>query len=121
MTDRYEDERGVIQDLLGQVDAVTEITTKAGAVRGNHVHKLTTQWTYIVSGKMVFTSASIDGYGRVSSVHLPGEMIIEQAGIPHAWKALEDTTVLVFTRGPRSGEAYETDTTRLPENARLLT
>jgi quercetin dioxygenase-like cupin family protein len=53
---------------------------------------------------------------------MAGEMIEEPAGIPHAWKALdEDTIVLVFTRGPRSGQAYETDTQRLPENARLLT
>ena len=37
MSDRFEDERGVIQDLLGQVDAVTRITTVEGAV-GNHFH-----------------------------------------------------------------------------------
>jgi hypothetical protein len=28
--------------------------------------------------------------------------------------------VLVFTRGPRSGQAYETDTTRLDEKDWLL-
>ena len=34
-------------------------------------------------------------------------------GDPHAWKALEDSECLVFTRGPRSGENYEEDTYRL--------
>jgi hypothetical protein len=38
-----------------------------------------------------------------------------EPGVPHAWKALEDTDCLVFTRGPRSGEDYESDTYRLEE------
>jgi quercetin dioxygenase-like cupin family protein len=111
MADHFEDARGVIQDLLGPVDAVTEIFTKAGAVRGNHVHRKTTQWTYVVSGKL--KAAWIEDDGVHDKVHDPGSLITEPAGIPHAWLALEDTTVLVFTRGPRSGEAYESDTIRL--------
>lgn len=111
MTDRFEDERGVIQDLLGKVDAVTEIFTKAGCVRGNHVHEKTTQWTYIVSGKML--TAWLEDDGPHTAIRVPGDLVTEPAGIPHAWKAIEDTRVLVFTKGPRSGEAYETDTTRL--------
>lgn len=111
MTDRYEDERGVIQDLLGAVDAVTEIKTKAGAVRGNHIHKLTNQWTYVVSGRLRVAWTMDDGVH--TATYGPGALIRESAGIPHAWKAMEDTIVLVFTRGPRSGEAYESDTTRL--------
>ena len=31
----------------------------------------------------------------------------------HAFQAIEDTTFLVLTRGPRGGENYETDTFRL--------
>lgn len=111
MPDRFEDERGVIQDLLGSVDAVTEIFTRAGAVRGNHVHELTTQWTYVVYG--VLLVAWDGGDGIRTREYGPHSMIEEKAGIPHAWKALEDTRVLVFTRGPRSGEAYESDTRRL--------
>jgi quercetin dioxygenase-like cupin family protein len=40
-------------------------------------------------------------------------MVVEEPGVPHAWKALGDTVCLVFTRGPRSGADYESDTTRL--------
>jgi quercetin dioxygenase-like cupin family protein len=111
MPSRFEDHRGVIQDLLGPVDSITEIFTKQGAIRGNHVHRETVQYTYIVSGKLLVA------YWRDSakevSVHAPGELITEPAGVPHAWRALTDTRVLVFTRGPRSGEDYETDTVRL--------
>ncbi len=118
MADRFEDARGVIQDLLGPVDAVTEISTRAGAIRGNHVHARTGQWVYVVSGSMLFTSIQADG--RHDEIHGPGALILEAAGVPHAWKAETDCTVLVFTRGPRSGEAYETDVLRLGEQDKLL-
>jgi dTDP-4-dehydrorhamnose 3,5-epimerase-like enzyme len=115
----FEDERGVIQDLLGPVDAVTEILTRKGAVRGNHVHHQTTQWAYVVSGRLLIaTSPFRTGGGRKylgagETVYDPGMMAVDEPGIAHAWKALEDTVVLVFTKGPRSGEAYESDTQRL--------
>jgi quercetin dioxygenase-like cupin family protein len=113
MSDRFEDHRGVIQDLLGPVDSVTCISTVKGAVRGNHVHRQTDQWTFVVSGRIL----SVRGKGEPEEV---GEgtglrMILEAKGRPHAWKALEDTVCLVFTKGPRSGDQYETDTERLEE------
>jgi quercetin dioxygenase-like cupin family protein len=107
MTGRHEDERGVIQDLLGPVDSVTYIATVKGAVRGNHVHRNTDQWTYVVSGRLL----SVRGDLRRDVG--PGKMVAEPKGVPHAWKALEDTVCLVFTKGPRAGEAYESDTYRL--------
>lgn len=112
MADRFEDERGTITDLLmGPIDSVTQIFTRAGAVRGNHIHENTTQWTYIVSGML--TLASQQG-GRIrTTTALPGDLVCEPSAIPHAWRAEEDTIVLVFTRGPRSGENYEQDTVRL--------
>jgi len=109
---RHEDERGVIQDLLlGPIGCVTEITTKAGAVRGNHVHDRTSQWVYIVSGLLLGVTEAAGV--RQEHVYGPGDMAEDPPAIPHAWKALGDTTVLVFTKGPRSGEDYETDTRRL--------
>lgn len=108
MSDRFEDERGVIQDLFdGQLVAVTHITTLEGAIRGNHVHKLTTQWTFVTSGQLRMASG-----GRTVSVEA-GQMVVHPPGDPHAWQALEDSECLVFTRGPRSGDQYETDTIRL--------
>lgn len=112
MTDRFEDERGVIQDLLsGPLDGVTEIFTRKGAIRGNHTHQRTCQWTYIVSGKLRTVLQEDDGPHE--HVRLPGDFFAEPPGVAHAWEALEDTTVLVITRGPRSGEGYESDTVRL--------
>lgn len=113
MGSSFTDHRGTILDLLGPVDAVTEIVTKAGSVRGNHIHHKTVQFTYIVSGRLLVAKQTTDGGPPLTLEHGPGDLIEEAAGIPHAWKAIEDTVVLVFTRGPRSGDAYETDTERL--------
>jgi hypothetical protein len=50
----------------------------------------------------------------------PEEAILERGDVVvnvplerHAFQAMEDTTFLVLTRGPRGGENYETDTFRL--------
>jgi quercetin dioxygenase-like cupin family protein len=108
VADRFEDERGVIEDILpGPIDFVTRIFTRKGAIRGNHVHQFTTQWTYIMSGSLLVASP-----GKQMTMEA-GSLVCEPMNVPHAWQAQEDTTVLVFTRGPRSGPAYETDMTRL--------
>ena len=112
MPDRFEDHRGVIQDWFGPdepIDSVTHITTLKGHVRGNHYHRATTQWTLVLSGRLVMTN------GLHSTTMGAGRLIKHEPGDPHAWKALEDSACLVFTRGPRSGDQYESDTYRLDE------
>jgi quercetin dioxygenase-like cupin family protein len=111
MAKRFTDERGTIQDIFGPVDAVTEIRTVKGAIRGNHRHEQTIQWTYICSGLLLVVTEH--GGVRHEETLRPGQITCERPGVAHAWKALEDTTVLVFTRGPRSGENYESDVQRL--------
>lgn len=103
------DGRGSIRDLIGKVDGVTRIRTKKGAIRGNHVHRQTRQWTYVVSGNLL-----VAWPGRTVVV-IPGEMVVDEPGEPHAWKAITDVDCLVFTVGPRTGEDYESDTERLKE------
>ena len=118
MGSSFTDHRGTIIDLLGPVDAVTEIVTKAGLGQRQPRPRKTVQFTYIVSGRLLVATllpAPRDTQAGLPLMleHGPGDLIEEAAGIPHAWRALEDTVVLVFTRGPRSGDAYETDTERL--------
>lgn len=112
MSDRFEDHRGVIQDWFGladPIDAVTHITTVKGAVRGNHVHEKTTQWTLVLKGSLIMAT------DETRTLMGPGELVQHKPGMAHAWKAVSDTECLVFTQGPRSGENYETDTIRLTE------
>lgn len=120
-SDRFADDRGVIQDLLaGPIDCVTEICTLKGKVRGNHFHSETIQWTYVVSGLLRVRHGK-PGEGYVQGDYGPGAMIHDEPGTAHAWKAMKDTVVLVFTRGPRSGADYESDVTRLTGKDRLIT
>ena len=63
----------------------------------------------MLNGKLTMAS------GDIRTVLGPGEIVKHPPGTPHAWKAIEDTDCLVFTKGPRSGEDYELDTHRLAE------
>ena len=50
----HKDSRGVIKDLIQKknINAITYLTIKKGKIRGNHLHKKTTQWNFILSGKV---------------------------------------------------------------------
>jgi dTDP-4-dehydrorhamnose 3,5-epimerase-like enzyme len=110
---RHEDDRGVIQDLL---EDVTHITTEAGAVRGNHYHRETWQWTIVMKGRLLMATGNLDLLPLFDEREVgPFECVKHPPGWAHAWRALEDTECLVLTRGPRSGKNYEDDVVRLPE------
>lgn len=105
----HKDERGVIEDLLvAPLSAVTRISTVKGAIRGNHYHERTRQWTYVLSGLLRIKTDKDD------AVWAPGDLVEHEPGEPHAWQAFSDVDCLVFTAGPR-GEDYESDTFRLQE------
>lgn len=115
----FADDRGTITDLLvTPLDGVTRIFTKAGATRGNHAHFETRQFTYVVAGRLLTAIRLDDGVHEAERG--PGDLVEEPPGFYHAWRALTDCEVLVFTKGPRTGSGYEDDVTRLAPQDRLL-
>jgi hypothetical protein len=58
----FEDHRGIILDILEgeSVDAITYISFKNRAIRANHYHKDTTQWNYVLSGKLKYCNKAIN-------------------------------------------------------------
>jgi quercetin dioxygenase-like cupin family protein len=114
--DSFIDERGEIRDLLRKaaLDGVTFIRTSRGSIRGNHYHRETSQWTYVISGRLRWVT-QMPGEEPKEDVVGPGSFILSPPEERHAMIAEEDTTMIVFTRGPRSGEYYETDTIRLDD------
>jgi len=114
-----QDARGFIADLTVEpLDSVTLVFTEKDAVRGNHYHRKTHQWTYVVSGSLAVVTSEA---GKVEEgVVSAGTLMLSPPMESHAWRALEDTTVLVWTRGPRSVENYESDTYRLQGDDRLI-
>ena len=55
---QFTDERGSITDIFHLVDMNSGclITNTPGAIRANHYHKLTTQYTYILTGSIDYYS-----------------------------------------------------------------
>jgi len=117
----FEDKRGKIIDILAKepIEYVTLITSKKGALRGNHYHKESIQFNYILKGKMKLFSRKPKGKVVVSSLE-PGDLACNPKGEYHALLALKDSEFLVFTRGPRGGKNYEKDTCRLKDKERLV-
>ncbi len=109
----FSDERGEIIDMLSnaQINAVTFITFRKNAVRGNHYHRATTQWNYVLSGRIRLRTRQGEGAGA-DVVMEKGELFVTVPGERHALEALEDSSLMVFTQGPRGGKEYESDTFR---------
>lgn len=115
-SEQFSDERGRIVDILeGEpIDSATIIHSNAGAVRGNHVHQETYQWVYVVTGSLLYVVEDADGE-RHSGVVREQDILMTGPNDAHAMKALEPSVMVVLTRGPRSGQSYESDTFRLEE------
>lgn len=109
----YSDDRGQIIDMIENVaiNAVTLITFKKNAVRANHHHKATTQWNYVVSGKIMIRTQQ-PGEKVVDTIMNKGDFVVTVPNERHALQALEDSELLVYTQGPRGGKEYESDTFR---------
>jgi len=110
----HKDDRGEIADLIQHenVNAITLITFTKGAVRGNHCHKETVQWNYVISGKIKLVT-QMPGSDIVETILNVGDLAVTREHESHALQGLEASSLMVFTRGPRGGDAYELDTFRL--------
>ncbi|ADH85083.1 polysaccharide biosynthesis C-terminal domain-containing protein [Desulfurivibrio alkaliphilus] len=112
----FADARGEIVDIVEKIpfDSLTVITSRQGAVRGNHYHRETTQYTFILAGKCRYRSQKPDQPAE-EAIMVKGDLAVSPPLESHAFEALEDSVLLAFCQGPRSGSQYETDTFRLVE------
>jgi quercetin dioxygenase-like cupin family protein len=110
----FSDQRGEIIDMLEneKINAVTLIESNKKSIRGNHYHKKTWQWNYILNGRIKLITQR---FGKKKTVHLlkKGDFILLGPMEKHAFYGLSDYSMLVFTKGPRGGKEYENDTFRL--------
>jgi uncharacterized RmlC-like cupin family protein len=110
----FQDQRGQITDIIQHTpfDSVSIITCVCGADRGNHYHKESIQYTYVLSGRIRARTQSPDGPVEVADL-VVGDLLESPPLVRHALLALEDSIVLIITRGPRGGKGYEDDTFRV--------
>ena len=111
---KHKDNRGYIKNLLEnkKINSITLKSQKKGKIRGNHFHKKTIQWNYLLSGKIIIY-AKKKGQGIKKKILNKGDLVVTLKNESHAIKALKNSEFLVFTQGPRGGKEYETDTFRL--------
>jgi oxalate decarboxylase/phosphoglucose isomerase-like protein (cupin superfamily) len=113
----FTDDRGTITDIFHLIDmnSACLITNIPGAVRANHYHKQTTQYTYILSGSLDYYSKPVDSEEPANVVTAGvGDFIISEPNEIHAWRTgAEGCTLIAFAQGPRGGEDYENDTFRV--------
>ena len=110
----FSDNRGFIIDLLEKknINAITFITQKKGKIRGNHFHKKTIQWNYLIKGKLELLTRK-NKQKIIRTLMKEGDLVETSKNESHAIKALKNSEFLVFTQGPRGGKEYENDTFRL--------
>jgi len=113
----FEDARGSIRDIFvnSPKDTCTIIVSKKGAVRGNHYHKVSTQYTYIVSGQLTMLSQKVGETEIEKHIMHEGDLMTHEPNEAHTLIADEDTVFLAFADGLRGGENYEKDTFRLEQ------
>ena len=65
----FKDKRGGIIDIFvnSPKDHCTIVTFNKNAVRGNHFHKKSTQYSFILNGKLKMITVKVDKKGRVIS------------------------------------------------------
>jgi len=114
LTPVFEDSRGVITDILQHtpVDSVTIITCVKGSIRANHYHKESIQYSYVLSGKILAYTQLPDKLLE-SQILVEGDILESPPLERHALHAVENSVLLIITRGPRGGKGYEEDTFRV--------
>src|SRR3972149_4368027 len=92
----FKDARGVITDVLDSVpvECVTVLKTRKGAVRGNHYHKKTTQYLYVLTGRFQVFERRPGGPVERRLLR-PGDILITPPWVGHA--------VVALAGGPRAG------------------
>ena len=65
LKNNFKDKRGEILDIFTKnpKDHCTLVTFNKSAIRGNHFHKKSTQYTYILSGKLTMYEVKVNSKG----------------------------------------------------------
>ena len=116
ITNDFEDNRGAIRDILvkEKIDFVTIIFNKKNSVRGNHYHKKTVQYLYVLEGS-VLVASKFKGKKIEKKILTEGDLLLNEPFEWHAIKSIEDSKLLILTRGLRGGNDYEADTFKIDE------
>lgn len=112
----HEDERGKIVDVFynENIQHVSVISSKKGALRGDHYHNHTIQHILITKGSLEYWYKPLNSNEPAKCEVLQlGDIRTTPPGEIHALRIIEDNEFVVFTEGVRGGRDYESDTFRI--------
>ena len=116
----YEDKRGKIIDIFVNLpkDHCSIITFNKGAVRGNHYHKKSCQFSFLLSGELDFYFGKVDKKnGKLKKLKKrtikKNTLITHEPYEAHAFRSKKNSVMIAFSCGVRGGKNYEKDTFRL--------
>jgi len=110
----FKDKRGLIADIIYKknINHVAYIYSKKDSIRGNHFHKKTSQYTFVVEGKIEYYYKK---QNRIKKTILKkGHLVLNKPNEIHTFKTIsQNSLMIVFTLGIRGGKDYEKDTYRV--------
>jgi len=111
----FTDKRGDIFDILegAKVGHIGMVTFSKGAVRGNHYHIKSVQYSYVVSGNLELTISDPDGKNKKVYLLKEGSLNVIPPKKVHTYKALSKSVMLDLTTLSRDSKGYEKDTIRV--------
>ena len=112
----FKDKRGLIFDLIeAPVEHVGMVTFSPDAIRGNHYHKKSIQYTYMLEGRIELLTKPARGRGRrvKKTIMEKGDLAVIPPGIIHTYRALTNASLIDCTSQSRRGSGYEDDTIRV--------
>lgn len=77
---------------------IAYIELRAGAVRGNHYHKVKKEWTYVINGKLQLLLEDVATHEQASLAMQGGDLAFIPPGIAHALRTLEPGGAVEFSQ-----------------------
>ncbi len=118
----FKDKRGIILDIFTKnpKDHCTLVSFNKNTVRGNHYHKKSIQYSFILEGSLTMCTCKVNKSGKFigkikKKIVKKFDLIKHDAYVSHAFKSLNKSKILAFADGVRGGKSYEKDTYRLVE------
>ena len=112
----FKDARGIIADVIykNQINHIGYISSKKNSIRGNHFHKKTTQYNFVLDGIINYYSKTKKQKKIKVTKLKKGDLILTKPNEIHAFKTISSKSIfMVFTVGIRGGKDYEKDTYRV--------
>ncbi len=111
----FSDDRGAIQPLVEHMmQSALLITTRKGAVRGNHYHLEDWHYCYVISGSMAYYHRPAKSIEKPELIIVKaGQMVFSPPMVEHAMKFPEDALFVTLARNIRDQNAYEKDLVRV--------